>query len=124
VQVSARLTAAQESPPQQVRNLKASGTFRATVRPGKNGYRLVWKLTFARLTGVATSADVHHGARGAHGAAVLHLCSPCKSGATGAEYFSPPELTLARQGLLYVNVRTARNPAGEIRGQLRFSSDA
>jgi uncharacterized protein (DUF885 family) len=55
---------------------------------------------------------------------VIHLCSPCRSGATGAEYFSPPEVVLAREGLLYVNVRTAKNPAGEIRGQLRLSSGA
>ena len=124
VTVSARLTAAQESPPQQVRNAKASGTFSATVRPGSNGYRLVWKLTFAHLTGRATSAYIHQGARRAHGAALLELCSPCKTRAAGAAYLSPPELALAQQGLLYVNVRTARNPAGEIRGQLRFSADA
>jgi hypothetical protein len=124
VQIAARLTPGQESPPQQVHNLKASGTFLATVHPGSDGYRLVWKLTFARLRGVAMSADVHHGSPGNHGAAVIHLCSPCRSGATGAAYFSQPEVVLARAGLLYVNVRTARNPAGEIRGQLRLSSRA
>jgi len=124
VQLAGRLTPGQESPPQQARNLKASGTFLATVQPAKDGYRLVWKLTFARLRGAAMSADVHHGSPGHHGAAVIHLCSPCRSGATGAQYFSQPEVVLAREGLLYVNVRTAKNTAGEIRGQLRLSSGA
>jgi hypothetical protein len=120
-QLVARLTPTQESPPQQVRNPRAAGTFTVTARPATNGYRLVWKLTFTRLSGAATSAYIHRGNRGTHGAALIHLCSPCRSGATGDEYLSPSELTLARRGKLYVNVRTLRNPDGEIRGQLRVS---
>jgi hypothetical protein len=120
-QLVARLTPTQESPPQRVRNLEASGTFTVTARAVNNGYRLVWKLTFTRLSGTATSAYIHRGTPGTHGAALIHLCSPCRSGASGNEYLSPPELTLARQGKLYVNVRTMRNPDGEIRGQLRVS---
>jgi len=119
VQLAARLTPGQEAPTQQHRNLAASGTFTATVRPVKNGYRLSWRLTFTKLSGAATSAYIHRGRAGTHGAAIVQLCSPCRSGASGNEYFSPPELTLARQGSLYVNVRTPLNPGGEIRGQVR-----
>jgi CHRD domain len=97
----------------------ASGSFTAQLRPIKNGYRLTWKLTFRGLSGRASTAYLHQGKPGTHGAALVHLCSLCKSGATGSSYFSPPELKLARAGRLYVNVRTAKNPSGEIRGQVR-----
>jgi hypothetical protein len=118
VHLTARTTAAQEIPQQTLRNAKANGLFWATLKPTTNGYSLDWRLTFTRLTGPATSAIIHLGTRGAHGAAMAVLCSPCRSGATGSAYFSPPELVLARAGKLYVNVRTARNPDGEIRGQI------
>jgi hypothetical protein len=121
VHLTARLTGAQESPPQAFKNAKATGTFTGTLRTAKNGYRLRWQLTFSKLSGVATSAYIHQGKRGTHGAALLQLCAPCKSGATGDAFFSPPELTLARAGSLYVNVRTPKNPNGEIRGQIRVS---
>jgi hypothetical protein len=64
------------------------------------------------------SAYIHEGRRGTHGAAFVFLCAPCRSGAHGSSFFSPSELALGRQGRLYVNVRTAMNPAGEIRGQI------
>ena len=117
--LTAKLTASQEVPPQAVKNLGASGSFTAQLRPIKNGYRLTWKLTFRGLSGQAKTAYLHQGRPGAHGAALVHLCSLCKSGATGSSYFSPPELKLARAGRLYVNVRTTKNPSGEIRGQVR-----
>ena len=68
---------------------------------------------------MAKTAYLHQGRPGAHGAALVHLCSLCKSGATGSSYFSPPELKLVRAGKVYVNIRTAKNPSGEVRGQVR-----
>ena len=117
--LTSHLTASQEIPPQTVKNLGASGTFTAQLRPVKNGYRLTWKLTYRGLTGRATTAYLHQGKPGAHGAALVHLCSLCTSGKTGSSYFSPPELKLVRAGKVYVNIRTAKNPSGEIRGQVR-----
>src|SRR3954468_5564251 len=95
VHISARLTGAQESPPQHFSNAKAVGTFTGTLRTVANGYRLRWTLTYSHLSGVATSAYIHEGKRGTHGAALLQLCAPCRSGATGGVYFSPPELAFA-----------------------------
>jgi hypothetical protein len=118
VRLTARPTPAQEVPKQAIRNPKATGTFFATLEPAADGYRLAWRLTFAKLSGRATSAIIHLGKPGAHGAAMAVLCSPCASGARGSAYFSPPELVLARAGKLYVNIRTTRNPSGEIRGQI------
>lgn len=117
--VRAALTASQEIPPQAVAVKNASGVFSATLAKTKKGYRLSWRLTFRNLSGMATSAYIHKGKPGQHGAAFFHLCSPCTSGAHGGSYASPSEATFLSNGLMYVNIRTAKNPAGEIRGQIR-----
>jgi CHRD domain-containing protein len=116
--LSAVLGPLQEVPHQTVVVATASGKFIGTVQPARNGYRLSWQLTTKRLSGPATSAYIHEGKPGYHGAAFVHLCSPCSDQAHGTSFFSPTELQLAREGRLYVNVRTAKNPAGEIRGQI------
>jgi hypothetical protein len=120
MKLNARLNARQEVPKQKVKNLKASGRFTGTLKKVKNGYRLSWRLTYSRLSGKAIAAHIQRGKRGKFGPAMAALCGPCKSGAHGSVYFSPPELALASGGYLYVNVRTAKNRAGEIRGQIRL----
>jgi hypothetical protein len=117
--LKANLNARQEVPPQKFKALRASGAFSATLVKTKKGYRLYWKLTFKNLSGKAMSGNIHRGKVGRYGAAFFHLCSPCMSGAQGRAYVSPGEMTLLKRGLMYVNIRTARNPAGEIRGQIR-----
>jgi CHRD domain len=107
-------------PHQAVKVPNASGAFSGRLRATANGYRLSWRLTFIGLSGRAASAYLHQGKPGTHGPAFVFLCSPCISGAHGTSFFSPSELALVRQNRLYVNVRTARNPAGEIRGQVRI----
>ena len=118
--LSTRLNARQEVPKQTFKNLKASGHFTGTLEKIKNGYRLYWRLTFSQLSGKALAAHIQRGKRGKFGPAMAALCSPCRSGAHGSLYFSPPELALASGRYLYVNVRTAKNRAGEIRGQIRL----
>lgn len=111
---AAKLTAAQEIPKQTVKDAKAKGAFTATL----TGKKLKWRLTFSRLTGPATAAHIHLGAMGKSGNVVVPLCGPCKSGQTGTATLTSSVLKSARKHLLYVNVHTAKNPAGEIRGQL------
>lgn len=119
VSLKAALNAKQEVPPQRFKVARASGAFSGTLVKRTKGYRLLWKLTFKNLSGKALSGYIHKGRPGKHGPAYFHLCSPCRSGAQGSAYASPTEMTLLKSGLMYVNVRTARNPAGEIRGQIR-----
>ena len=90
--LTATLNAGQEIPKQVVKNQAAHGTFTGAL----TGTTLKWKLTFAKLTGAATAAHIHLAAMGKAGNVVVPLCAPCKSGMTG----------------------TAKNPNGEIRGQL------
>ena len=111
---SAKLTVAQEVPKQAVKNAKAKGSFHATLA----GNTLKWRLTFARLTGPATAAHIHMGAMGKAGAVVVPLCGPCKSGVSGTAKLTKALERAATKHKLYVNVHTAKNPGGEIRGQI------
>ena len=111
---SAKLTVAQEVPKQAVADTAASGSFTATIA----GKTLKWKLGFSKLTGPATAAHIHLGGMGKAGNVVIALCGPCKSGMTGTATVPAAIAKDFTKHLLYVNVHTAKNPAGEIRGQL------
>jgi hypothetical protein len=111
---SAKLTAAQEIPKQAVKTPAAHGAFTAAL----HGKKLTWKLTFSKLSGPASAAHIHMGAMGKEGGVVVALCGPCKSGASGTATLSAAVLKAFPKHLLYVNVHTTKNPAGEIRGQL------
>jgi hypothetical protein len=112
--LSATLNAGQEVPKQVVKNQAGHGTFTGTLV----GTKLTWKLTFAKLTGPATAAHIHLGGMGKSGNVAVALCTPCTSPATGTATISGSLLkTIERHGT-YVNVHTAKNPNGEIRGQL------
>ena len=111
---SATLTAAQEIPKQVVKVPAAKGAFHATL----SGKTLTWKLTFSHLSGPALQAHIHLGAMGKSGNVIVPLCAPCKSGMTGKSKVTAALIKQASKHLLYVNVHTKKNPAGEIRGQI------
>jgi hypothetical protein len=112
--VKATLSAGQEIPRQVVKKLDAHGSFVATL----TGTTLKWKLTFAKLTGPATAAHIHMAPMGKPGDVVVPLCGPCRSGMTGTAKVPAAVLKSMKNHLTYVNVHTAKNPAGEIRGQV------
>jgi CHRD domain len=113
---TAALSSRQEVPKQAVRNTAAHGLFKGTLV----GHKLHWKLTFAKLTGPAMAAHIHKAARGKAGPVVVVLCpsAPCKSGMTGTATINSALMKAFAKHLLYVNVHTAKNQNGEIRGQL------
>jgi hypothetical protein len=111
---TAALSSGQEVPKQVVKDAAAHGLFKATL----SGTTLKWKLTFAKLTGPATAAHIHMAAKGTAGNVLVSLCAPCKSGMTGTASVTPAVLSAFKKHLLYVNIHTAKNPGGEIRGQL------
>jgi hypothetical protein len=114
---TAALSSAQEIPKQVVRNTNAHGVFKATL----SGSTLKWKLTYAKLTGPALAAHIHLGAKGKSGNVLIPLCGAapaCTSGVHGSMPATAALKTDFKKHLLYVNVHTAKNPNGEIRGQL------
>jgi hypothetical protein len=114
---SAALSSGQEVPKQVVKDANANGLFKATL----SGTTLKWKLTYAKLTGRAMAAHIHMAAKGKAGNVLVPLCGTapaCKSGLTGSIPLTAALKTAFSKHLLYVNVHTAKNPNGEIRGQL------
>ena len=115
----ATLDRGQEVPRPSGTRAGATGRLAATlVRQGSGG-TLAWRLTFGRLSGPATAAHIHLGKPGRAGPVALALCGPCRSGARGTARASAAAVTALLAGRAYVNVHTKRNPAGEIRGQIR-----
>ena len=114
ISVHAKLTAKQEVPAQAVKDTTAKGKFTGTLV----GRKLTWKLTFSGLTGKATAAHIHMGAMGKAGNVAVSLCTPCKSGVHGTTKISRAVKKALAHHKAYVNVHTAKNPNGEIRGQI------
>lgn len=114
ISVDAKLTAKQEVPAQVVKDTKAKGLFTGKLV----GRKLTWKLTFSGLTGKATAAHIHMGAMGKAGNVVISLCTSCRSGVHGKATLTAALTKALGHHKLYVNVHTAKNPNGEIRGQL------
>jgi hypothetical protein len=116
--VTTKLNARQEVPRPKGNANRARGTFTATVTKRGASGTLSWRLTFGKLTGRAAAAHVHVARRGRAGPVAVPLCGPCRSGARGTATLQASTLEALEAGRAYVNVHTARNPAGEIRGQL------
>jgi hypothetical protein len=114
LRLTATLNAGQEVPKQAVKDQAAHGTFTGAL----TGTTLKWKLTFAKLTGGATAAHIHLGGMGKAGNVIVPLCGPCTSGMSGTATISGSLLKKIQKHGTYVNVHTAKNPNGEIRGQL------
>jgi ABC-type nitrate/sulfonate/bicarbonate transport system substrate-binding protein len=111
--LSSKLTVKQAVP--RPRGARGTGTFTATLTPAGV---LSWRLTAKGLTGKAIYAEVHQGGPGQSTPAKLRLCAPCRAGASGTAKVYSSLLTAFKQSGVFVTVSTAKNPKGEIRGQI------
>jgi CHRD domain len=119
--VSSKLDAKSEVPAPKAMS-GAAGTFTGSYAESSKGAVLKWNLTFSHLTGPATAAHIHMGKSGVAGAVLVPLCGPCKSGQSGKMTLSKATVNALEGGKTYVNVHTAKNAGGEIRGQVKAAA--
>ncbi|QWG14950.1 CHRD domain-containing protein [Bradyrhizobium sediminis] len=81
--------------------------------------KLSWKLTYSGLSGPATAAHFHGpAAAGANGGVALAIPNAAASPVEGSATLTDAQAADLMAGKYYINIHTAANPAGEIRGQV------
>src|ERR1700749_3409871 len=81
--------------------------------------KLSWKLTYTGLSGPATAAHFHGPAAAGENAKVsVAIPGATSTPAEGSATLTDAQAADLEAGKLYVNVHTAANPGGEIRGQV------
>jgi len=81
--------------------------------------KLNWKLTYSGLSGTATVAHFHGPADpGANAGVAVAIPNATSSPAEGSATLTDAQAADLMAGKYYVNVHTAANPGGEIRGQV------
>ena len=106
------------SPRNEVPPTSSTGSGRATVSLDRASRRLTWNVAYAGLTGPVTGAHIHSGAEGTNGPVVVPF-TVTPSPIVGSATLTEAQVQQLGQALWYVNLHTAANPGGEIRGQLK-----
>jgi hypothetical protein len=98
----------------------ARGSFTGSFDKQADGsVKFEYRVSFARLTGPATGIHIHLGKPGTVGRVLISLCSGGRcSGRQGTFGHIRRALVESMRSGAYVDVHTAKNPRGEIRGQL------
>ncbi|HEY5072990.1 MAG TPA: CHRD domain-containing protein [Caulobacteraceae bacterium] len=108
------LTGAAETPPKP-----GMGAGAADVALDTETKTLSWTVRYANLSGPATMAHFHGPApAGVSAGALVPLTGDLKSPISGSATLTDPQIGDLRAGMLYLNIHTAMNPGGEIRGQV------
>ncbi len=93
-----------------------TGTMTATVQP--DTMAMTYTVEYAGLSGPATGAHIHApAAAGANAPVAIPFANPA-SPITGGITLTQAQLDQMAAGQAYVNIHTAANPGGEIRGQI------
>ena len=95
----------------------ATGTADIDYDPASK--KLSWKLTYSGLSGAATAAHFHGPAEAGKNAGVaVAIPNATSSPAEGSATLTDAQAADLVAGKYYVNIHTAANPGGEIRGQV------
>lgn len=109
-----RLDAASETPSNASKGLGA-----ADVVLDTDARVLNWTITYSGLSGPVTMIHFHGpAAPGAAAAVTVPVGGPMASPVVGAAPLNDGQIGDVRAGLWYINLHTAANPKGEIRGQV------
>jgi hypothetical protein len=115
VDYRARLSGRSEIP-----KTDSKGTGRLQASFDTASKELKYTLTFEDLSGPATAAHFHGPATRSQSAGVIAPIGGANpaSPVTGSVTLTEDQAKALRSGKIYVNVHTAANPGGEIRGQV------
>jgi hypothetical protein len=98
-------------------NATGSGTAEVEYDPATK--KLSWKVTYSGLTGPATAGHFHGPAEAGKTAGVaVAIPNIGSSPAAGSATLTDAQAADLMAGKYYINIHTAANPAGEIRGQV------
>ena len=111
--MTTRLSGASEVPPVAS---NASGTVELNLNKQTN--ELSWTVTYTGLSGPATGAHFHGPAMaGSNAGVVVPMTGSLTSPIRGTASLTAAQVADLMAGKWYVNLHTAANPNGEIRGQ-------
>jgi Cu/Zn superoxide dismutase len=107
----------QENPPV---NSTARGS--GAISLNAAGTQAIVTMRWSGLSGNATVGHIHNGRVGTNGPVICNLSPPTVPAGAVTDFlctFTPAQVTSLKQAQLYLNVHTAANPGGEIRGQIQ-----
>ena len=97
----------------------SAGTGTADIDYDAATKKLSWKVTYSGLSGPATAAHFHGPAEpGKNAGVALAIPNATASPVEGSATLTDAQAADLVAGKYYVNVHTAANPGGEIRGQV------
>jgi hypothetical protein len=113
----ATLSGAEEVPP-----VETAGTGSADVTWNSGTKELSWTIDFSGLSGPATAAHFHGPADPGANAGPVITIEDLESPSEGTATLTDEQAADLAAGKWYVNVHTAANPDGELRGQVTEGS--
>jgi hypothetical protein len=113
INLKADLKSSNEVPPV---DSKGSGSVAATFDTATK--QLSWKGNVTGLSGPATAAQFHSAEAGKNGAVAVPIAGADKGAFEGSATLTDAQAEELMAGKWYVNVHTATNKAGEVRGQV------
>ncbi|MEO6362454.1 MAG: CHRD domain-containing protein [Caldimonas sp.] len=85
-----------------------------------DGNVLKWTVSYQGTTGPVTAGHFHGPApASANAGVVIPFSGSMASPITGSATLTPAQVADLKAGLYYINLHTAANPGGELRGQVR-----
>ncbi|MGC2823289.1 MAG: CHRD domain-containing protein [Pseudolabrys sp.] len=113
VNLKADLKGASEVPP-----VDSKGTGSVTATFDTASKKLSWKGSVTGLSGPATAAHFHSGEAGKNGGVVVPIAGADRGSFEGSATLTDAQAEELMAGKWYVNVHTAANKGGELRGQV------